>query len=96
MDPAHLQILHQDTANRGRPIQNTTRGLTDDVEKFEFYEVLLRSHEAANLQKRYAGRAPGDFPNILRQGNVGQSDRWMIPIRKSISSDFFHLKMDQS
>ena len=43
MDPAHLQILHQDTANRGQPIQNTTRGLTDDVEKFEFYEVLTVS-----------------------------------------------------
>jgi nitrite reductase/ring-hydroxylating ferredoxin subunit len=31
MDPAHLQILHQETAGRGRAIQNSTRGLTDDV-----------------------------------------------------------------
>ena len=31
MDPAHLQILHQDTVERGRAIKNTTRGLTDDV-----------------------------------------------------------------
>src|SRR5213083_896804 len=31
-DPAHLVILHQDSAARGRPIPNSTRGFTDDVE----------------------------------------------------------------
>src|SRR5713226_8808626 len=37
VDPAHLMILHQITAGRGKPVTNTTRGFTDDVEKFDFY-----------------------------------------------------------
>ena len=38
---------------------------------------------------------PVIFPNILRQETWGKSERWMMPMQ-SISSDFFHLKMDQS
>jgi 5,5'-dehydrodivanillate O-demethylase len=40
MDPAHLEILHQITAEPGRPIENSTRGLTDDVSAFDFYIAL--------------------------------------------------------
>src|SRR4051812_1711510 len=37
VDPAHLQILHQDS--NGRRADNTTRGQTDSVADFDFYEV---------------------------------------------------------
>src|SRR2546423_6696859 len=37
VDPAHLQILHQEFVGRGRMPASTTRGFTDDVVSFEFY-----------------------------------------------------------
>lgn len=72
MDPAHLQILHQETAGRGRPVQNPTRGLTDDVEKFEFYEVPYGLMKRRTYKNGMLDEHPVIFPNILRQGNVGQ------------------------
>ena len=72
MDPAHLQILHQDTVGRGRAIKNTTRGLTDDVEKFEFYEVPYGLMKRRTYKNGMLDEHPVIFPNILRQGNVGQ------------------------
>jgi 5,5'-dehydrodivanillate O-demethylase len=72
MDPAHLQILHQDTAGRGRSIQNTTRGLTDDVEKFDFYEVSYGLMKRRTYKNGMLDEHPVIFPNILRQGNVAQ------------------------
>jgi 5,5'-dehydrodivanillate O-demethylase oxygenase subunit len=39
MDPAHLQILHQDVSSRKEVPINTTRGTTDDVDYFECYET---------------------------------------------------------
>ena len=72
VDPAHLQILHQDTASRGRPIQNSTRGLTDDVEKFEFYEVPYGIMKRRTYKNGMLDEHPVIFPSILRQGNVGQ------------------------
>jgi len=72
MDPAHLQILHQETAGRGRAIQNTTRGLTDDVEKFDFYEVPYGLMKRRTYKNGMIDEHPVIFPNILRQGNVGQ------------------------
>src|SRR5205823_5149605 len=39
LDPAHLQILHQDHPGRPMVPINTTRGMTDDVESFEFFET---------------------------------------------------------
>src|SRR5439155_2579528 len=68
VDPAHLQILHIETAAKGRPIVDTTRGFTDDVESFDF---LLTDH---GIMKRRTYRTgvvdehPLIFPNILRQG----------------------------
>ncbi|NIO10429.1 MAG: Rieske 2Fe-2S domain-containing protein, partial [Deltaproteobacteria bacterium] len=38
LDPAHLQFLHQDSKS-GLVPTNTTRGNTDDVETFDFYET---------------------------------------------------------
>jgi 5,5'-dehydrodivanillate O-demethylase len=72
MDPAHLQILHQDTANRGRPIQDSTRGLTDDVQEFDFYEVAYGLMKRRTYRNGLIDEHPVIFPNILRQGNVGQ------------------------
>ena len=72
MDPAHLQILHQDTANRGRPIENSTRGLTDDVNGFEFYELPYGLMKRRTYKNGMVDEHPVIFPNILRQGNVGQ------------------------
>jgi 5,5'-dehydrodivanillate O-demethylase len=72
MDPAHLQILHQDTANRGRSIQNSTRGLTDDVKEFDFYEVSYGLMKRRIYKNGMIDEHPVIFPNILRQGNVGQ------------------------
>ena len=40
MDPAHLQILHQDGGREmARNVSDTTRGRTDEVAEFTFYEV---------------------------------------------------------
>jgi 5,5'-dehydrodivanillate O-demethylase len=72
VDPAHLQILHQETAFRGRVPVNTTRGFTDEVVRLDF-EV---SPIGISKQRRYVdGRLeehPLIFPNILRQGNATQ------------------------
>jgi 5,5'-dehydrodivanillate O-demethylase oxygenase subunit len=72
MDPAHLQILHQDTTSRGRPIQNSTRGLTDDVERFNFYELPYGLMKQRIYKNGMVDEHPVIFPNILRQGNAGQ------------------------
>ena len=72
VDPSHLQILHQTLIARGRTIANTTRGLTDDVGKFEFYEF----HSGIMKKRTYKSGAvdehPLIFPNILRQANATQ------------------------
>ena len=72
MDPAHLQILHQDTANRGRSIQDSTRGLTDDVHEFDFYETSYGLMKRRTYKNGMIDEHPVIFPNILRQGNAGQ------------------------
>ncbi|HZT07762.1 MAG TPA: Rieske 2Fe-2S domain-containing protein [Chloroflexota bacterium] len=69
VDPAHLQILHQSMAARGRPVTNTTRGFTDDVASIDFY----RTDNGIMKKRTYADGTvdehPLIFPNILRQGN---------------------------
>lgn len=72
VDPAHLQILHQDTAGRGRPVRDSTRGLTDDVANFDFYEVPYGIMKRRTYRNGMIDEHPLIFPNILRQGNVGQ------------------------
>jgi 5,5'-dehydrodivanillate O-demethylase len=69
VDPAHLQILHQEYYGRGlrKPV-NTTRGYTDDVVNFDFY---LTDHGV--MKKRTYANGTVDehpllFPTILRQG----------------------------
>ena len=97
MDPAHLQILHQDTAGRGRAIQNTTRGLTDEVEKFDFYEVPYGLMKRRTYKNGMLDEHPVIFPNILRQGNVGQIRVPMDDTHTKIYFvRFFPTKMAQS
>ena len=72
VDPAHLQILHQETAMRGRTPPDTTRGFTDDVEKFDFYEVPYGIMKRRTYRSGSIDEHPLIFPNILRQGNGTQ------------------------
>ena len=72
VDPAHLQILHQNTAMRARTPVNTTRGFTDDIEKFEFYEFPYGIMKKRTYKNGSIDEHPLIFPNILRQGNATQ------------------------
>jgi 5,5'-dehydrodivanillate O-demethylase len=68
VDSAHLQILHQETAGRGRVAPSTTRGFTDDVESFGFYEFEHGIMKTRQYRNGIADEHPLLFPNILRQG----------------------------
>ena len=69
VDPAHLQILHQEFYGRGeRVAASTTRGFTDDVASSEFY---LTEHGVMKKRLYVNGvvdEHPLLFPTILRQG----------------------------
>jgi len=69
VDPAHLQILHQDAAARRREVTDTTRGLTNDVEKFEFIEVPYGIMKKRTYRVGFVDEHPLIFPNILRLAN---------------------------
>jgi 5,5'-dehydrodivanillate O-demethylase len=71
-DPSHLQVLHQTSIAGRRTITDTTRGLTDDVALFDFYEfshgiMKKRVYKNGNVDEH-----PLLFPNILRQSNATQ------------------------
>ncbi len=70
VDPAHLQILHQDS--NGRKAGNSTRGLTDTVANFEFFEVPYGVIKKRTYKDGRVDQHPVIFPNILRVGNVAQ------------------------
>ena len=72
VDPAHLLILHQNTAMRARTPVNTTRGFTDDIEKFEFYEFPYGIMKKRTYKNGSIDEHPLIFPNILRQANATQ------------------------
>jgi 5,5'-dehydrodivanillate O-demethylase len=72
VDPAHLMILHQETANGERVPASTTRGFTDDVESFDFYEVPYGIMKRRAYKNGMIDEHPLIFPNILRQGNATQ------------------------
>jgi 5,5'-dehydrodivanillate O-demethylase len=68
VDPAHLQILHQEFIGRGKKPVNSTRGFTDDVVSTEFrldWFGIIKHREYANGK---TDEHPLIFPNILRQG----------------------------
>jgi 5,5'-dehydrodivanillate O-demethylase len=70
VDPAHSRILHADAA--GRPVANTTRGRTDDVEYFDFYELPIGIMKKRVSRNGHVDEHPLVFPNILRHGNDTQ------------------------
>jgi len=86
VDPAHLQILHQETAYRGRKAPSTTRGFSDDVEKFEFYEVPYGIMKRRTYVNGNRDEHPVIFPNILRQANATQI---RVPIDDTHTRIFF-------
>lgn len=86
VDPAHLQILHQNTAMRGRTPPSTTRGFTDDVERFEFYEVPYGIMKRRFYKSGSTDEHPVIFPNILRQANATQI---RVPIDDTHTRIFF-------
>ena len=88
MDPAHLQVLHQEFTGGGRQPVNTTRGFTDDVEHFEFYVTdyggLIKKRTYKNGM---VDEHPVLMPNILRQGS---STQFRTPIDDTHT---WHLRM---
>ena len=68
VDPAHLQILHQEFIGRGRQPVSTTRGFTDDVKDYEFYITPYGIMKKRTYMDGKIDEHPLVFPNILRQG----------------------------
>ena len=58
--------------SRPAEIKDSTRGLTDDVQEFDFYEVPYGLMKRRTYKNGMIDEHPVIFPNILRQGNVGQ------------------------
>jgi 5,5'-dehydrodivanillate O-demethylase len=69
VDPAHLQVLHQEFYGRGerKPV-NTTRGFTDDVAGFEFHLTDQGIMKRRSYVNGTVDEHPLLFPTILRQG----------------------------
>jgi 5,5'-dehydrodivanillate O-demethylase len=68
MDPAHLQVLHQEFIGGGRQPVNTTRGFTDDVESYDFYATDYGLMKRRTYKSGTTDEHPVVFPTILRQG----------------------------
>jgi 5,5'-dehydrodivanillate O-demethylase len=68
VDPAHLQILHQEYIGRGRKPVNTTRGFIDDVADTDFYVTEYGIMKKRTYVNGQVDEHPLVFPNILRQG----------------------------
>jgi 5,5'-dehydrodivanillate O-demethylase oxygenase subunit len=68
VDPAHLQILHQDqgTNREAGKASSTTRGRTDDVAELDFYEVPYGIMKRRVYRNGLVDEHPLIFPNILR------------------------------
>src|SRR5438132_3072796 len=65
MDPAHLQILHQDGGREmARNVNDTTRGRTDEVAEFTFYEVPYGIMKRRTYKNGLLDEHPIIFPNI--------------------------------
>jgi 5,5'-dehydrodivanillate O-demethylase len=84
VDPAHLQILHQNSG--GRRAENTTRGLTDQVESFDFYEVPYGIIKKRIYKTGLVDEHPLIFPNILRVSNATQI---RVPMDDTHTNIFF-------
>lgn len=73
VDPAHLQILHQEFYGRGeRTPASTTRGFTDDVAHVEFHLTEHGIMKKRTYANGVTDEHPLLFPAILRQGPSSQ------------------------
>jgi 5,5'-dehydrodivanillate O-demethylase len=74
VDPSHSRILHADVVERngGRQLRDTTRGITDQVESFDFYELPIGIMKKRVSRNGHLDEHPLIFPNILRHGNDTQ------------------------
>lgn len=86
VDPSHLQVLHQDAGNPVRVPSSTTRGFTDDVETFEFYEVPYGIMKRRLYKNGLLDEHPLIFPNILRHANATQI---RVPMDDTHTNIFF-------
>src|SRR5579884_3092067 len=86
VDPAHLQVLHQEFIGRGKKPVNTTRGFTDDVKEFDFYVNAIGIVKRRTYVNGKTDEHPLIFPNILRQGNATQI---RVPIDDTHTRIFF-------
>src|SRR5438067_138035 len=68
VDPAHLQILHQEHIAHGKVPPNTTRGFIDDVTETEFRLTPFGIIKHRVYLDGRIDEHPLIFPNILRQG----------------------------
>jgi 5,5'-dehydrodivanillate O-demethylase len=85
-DPAHLQILHQTLAFGGRTPPSTTRGFTDEVAAFDFFETDYGLMKKRTYADGHVDQHPLVFPNILRQGDATQI---RVPIDDEHTKIFF-------
>ena len=73
VDPAHSRVLHSvGMALRAGRTPNTTRGATDEVEYFDFYELPIGIMKKRVSRNGHIDQHPLVFPNILRHGNDTQ------------------------
>ena len=94
VDPAHLEILHQELIGRGRVPVSTTRGFTDDVESFEFYLTTYGIIKKRLYKNGLMDEHPIIFPNILRQGTglqyrvpIDDTHTWHVHVRFEPNED---------
>jgi 5,5'-dehydrodivanillate O-demethylase len=92
VDPAHLEILHQELIGRGRTPVSTTRGFTDDVESFEFYLTSYGIIKKRLYVNGLMDEHPLIFPNILRQGSGLQ---YRVPIDDTHTAHI-HVRFEQN
>jgi len=102
VDPAHLPILHQNTSTQGRVAPSTTRGFTDDIRDFEFYELPYGMMKKRNYNNGLIDEHPILFPNILRhqrntQIRVPMDDThtWIVFVAFEPSADGQTVEEDQ-
>ena len=69
VDPAHLQILHQEITGKGRTPASSTRGFTDDIESLDFYVFPHGIIKKRVYKSGVTDEHPLLFPTVLRVNN---------------------------
>ncbi|MBM2811893.1 MAG: hypothetical protein HW416_2652 [Chloroflexi bacterium] len=90
VDPAHLQILHQELTGRGRTPSSTTRGFTDDIAALDFFTFPHGIIKKRTYKNGIFDEHPLLFPTVLR---VNNSTEIRVPIDDEhlmIFEPYFH------